>query len=184
MRRRESIKLSRCMLYVPSWASHFALALLHKRKASSPPSFFFRRPPAEGRSRSPLLSGWASSRRMRNRLRRGDLVGKADGIGVWGNFSTSGWFFMTQIWRRLFLVLLGFGCAADRLLRIFRIGCTRMLCSSRGLLCSIGMYLRRFLCCHRFSIGLLPGIFRIWRCSPGSLSCSMRRQYRGRLAAC
>ena len=35
--RRESIRLSRCMLYVPSWAVSFALALLRKRAAFSPP---------------------------------------------------------------------------------------------------------------------------------------------------
>ena len=40
--RRESIRLSRCMLYVPSWAVSFALGLLHKRVTPSPRSFFSR----------------------------------------------------------------------------------------------------------------------------------------------
>ncbi len=38
--RRESIRLSRCMLYVPSWAVSFALGLLHKRVTPSPRCFF------------------------------------------------------------------------------------------------------------------------------------------------
>ena len=38
--RRESIKLSRCMLYVPSWAASFVLVLLRKRVTSRNHPFF------------------------------------------------------------------------------------------------------------------------------------------------
>lgn len=54
--KSESIRISGCMLSVPSWTSYFVLALFHKWKASNPPSFF-RRHPAEVQSRSTLLSG-------------------------------------------------------------------------------------------------------------------------------
>lgn len=55
--KSESIRLSGCMLSVPSWTSYFVLALFHKRKAPNPPSFF---PASPGRGAVPLH---ASARR-------------------------------------------------------------------------------------------------------------------------